>query len=457
MAINGNGYVGDYAVGTTSVRVKFMNVDANGAGFALSSSPAVAVYKDGNTTESTSGVTLTSGFDSRTGLYDVVVDTSADGTFYSAGSTFHVFLTAGTSGAISMVGQPVGSFTLNKDSALKPTTAGRTLDVTATGAAGIDWANVENPTTTLNLSGTSTKALEPTTAGRTLDVTATGEAGIDWANVGSPTTTLALTGTTIATTQKVDLETIKTRSVTCAAGVTVLASVGTAATDTAQTGDSYARLGAPVAASISADIAAVKTLANDTNLSVGAARRQLATTGAAGSITLDAFAPTTNDLYNGCVVRLYSGTGAGQARLITDYDGATLTATVSPDWAVTPDATSAYAILPVGPADLRAWAGSVPNPLISGRVDADAAAVAVTLTSGERDAVAAALLDLSNGVETSVTVRQALRLMAAALGGVLSGAATTTVTVKAAANSGTTRVTATVDSNGNRSALTLNL
>lgn len=39
---------------------------------------------------------------------------------------------------------------------------------------------------------------------------------------------------------KVDVETIKTQAVTCAAGVTVLASVGTAATSTAQTGDSYA-------------------------------------------------------------------------------------------------------------------------------------------------------------------------------------------------------------------------
>lgn len=36
-----------------------------------------------------------------------------------------------------------------------PTTSGRSLDVTATGAAGVDWANVENPTTTLDLSGTS--------------------------------------------------------------------------------------------------------------------------------------------------------------------------------------------------------------------------------------------------------------------------------------------------------------
>lgn len=41
--------------------------------------------------------------------------------------------------------------------ALKPTTAGRTLDVTATGAAGIDLANVENQGSTLNLSATSIK------------------------------------------------------------------------------------------------------------------------------------------------------------------------------------------------------------------------------------------------------------------------------------------------------------
>jgi hypothetical protein len=40
---------------------------------------------------------------------------------------------------------------------LAPTTAGRTLDVTATGAAGIDWGNVENPTTVVGLSGTTVK------------------------------------------------------------------------------------------------------------------------------------------------------------------------------------------------------------------------------------------------------------------------------------------------------------
>src|SRR5215510_9301821 len=40
-----------------------------------------------------------------------------------------------------------------------PTTSGRSLDVTATGEAGIDWSNIGAPTTTVNLSGTSTKAV----------------------------------------------------------------------------------------------------------------------------------------------------------------------------------------------------------------------------------------------------------------------------------------------------------
>src|SRR4030095_14899839 len=37
----------------------------------------------------------------------------------------------------------------------RPPVPGRTLDVTATGGAGVDWGNVENPTTTVGLTGTT--------------------------------------------------------------------------------------------------------------------------------------------------------------------------------------------------------------------------------------------------------------------------------------------------------------
>lgn len=80
---------------------------------------------------------------------------------------------------------------------------------------------------------------------------------------------------------------------------------------------------------------------------------------------------------------------------------------------------------------------------------------AMTLTVGERDAVANALLDLASAVDT-YTVRQILRGYGAALMGVLAGAGTTSITIEAADGS-KTRITATVDAAGNRSAVVLDL
>lgn len=149
--------------------------------------------------------------------------------------------------------------------------------------------------------------LQPTTAGRTLDVTATGEAGIDWANVGAPTTALNLSGTSISTSQAV-------ASVTGAVG---------------------------------------------------------SVTGAVGSVTAGVTVTTNNDK--------------------TGY----------------------------------------------------------TLSNTGIDNI----LDRTDGVETSFTLRQALRLMLAALAGKLSGAATSTVTIRDV-NDSKNRLVATVDADGNRSAVT---
>lgn len=70
----------------------------------------------------------------------------------------------------------------------------------------------------------TTGLLAPTIADRTLDISATGEAGIDWANVGSPTTALNLSGTTISTSQQV-------ASVSGNIGGNVVGSVGSIATN----------------------------------------------------------------------------------------------------------------------------------------------------------------------------------------------------------------------------------
>jgi len=82
---------------------------------------------------------------------------------------------------------------------------------------------------------------------------------------------------------------------------------------------------------------------------------------------------------------------------------------------------------------------------------------AMTLTSGERDSIADAHLDRSNGIETGLTPRNAARLIAAASAGKLSGAATTAVTIRNAVADSKNRIAATVDADGNRSAITVDL
>lgn len=156
-----------------------------------------------------------------------------------------------------------------------------------------------------------------------------------------------------------------------------------------QTGDNFARLGAPVGASVSADIAAVKSdsaailvdtgtsgvllaatatsaqLVDDVwdevltaathNVATSAGRRLrqiagivihdgTAQAGGTNSITLDTGASATDGAYDPAAVVIVGGTGAGQTRLITQYVGSTRVATVDRDWKVTPDNTSLFQI-----------------------------------------------------------------------------------------------------------------
>lgn len=69
-------------------------------------------------------------------------------------------------------------------------------------------------------------------------------------------------------------------------------------------------------------------------------------------------------------------------------------------------------------------------------------------TAGFADVV----LDQANGVETSITPRQALRLLLAALAGKLSGSPAGPILIRNAGDT-KTRINATVDENGNRTAV----
>jgi hypothetical protein len=148
-------YLGDFGAGDT-IDFKFTTFrPSTGAAFTLGGTPVISVYKDNSTTESTAGVTLTADFDARTGLNHVRITTSSDGAFYADGSAFECVITTGTVDSVSVVGSCVGRFTLRDQACLYPTVHARKLDVSAGGEAGLDWANVGSPTTTLGLSGTT--------------------------------------------------------------------------------------------------------------------------------------------------------------------------------------------------------------------------------------------------------------------------------------------------------------
>lgn len=97
-----------------SVIYKKINTNslATGAGITVSSL-TVACYKDNSTTETTTGVSATADFDSRTGLVHITIDTSTDTSFYSVGGTFAIIATGGTVDGQSVNGKVLYEFAIS--------------------------------------------------------------------------------------------------------------------------------------------------------------------------------------------------------------------------------------------------------------------------------------------------------------------------------------------------------
>lgn len=103
--------------------------------------------------------------------------------------------------------------------------------------------------------------------------------------------------------------------------------------------------------------------------------------GAAGSITLAAGASATDDLYKGQTVSIVSGTGAGQARVISGYVGSTKVASVSRNWATNPDNTSVYQVKCLASPSMNA-ALEVVSASVTGNVGGNVAGSVGSVASG---------------------------------------------------------------------------
>lgn len=96
------------------------------------------------------------------------------------------------------------------------------------------------------------------------------------------------------------------------------------------------------------------------------------------------------------------------------------------------------------------------NVITSSVINTDAI-TSTGLAASAANEIADAALDRADAVETGLTLRQALRLIAAAAAGKLSGAATTTIVIRNAVADSKDRITATVTADGDRTAITTDL
>jgi hypothetical protein len=375
--------------------------------------------------------------------------------------------------------------------ALMPTTAGRTLVVDASGLAD---ANVVK--------------MGPTGSGTAQTARDIGASVLLSSGTGTGQVLLSSGKVSVPDTQKVDVETIKTQAVTCGAGVTVMASVGTAATSTAQTGDNYARLGAPAGASHAADVAAIH--AKTTNLPSDPADQSLIITATDAILTAVGDVPTNAELATALgtaddavlaqvalvkavtdklddtledsgggahifTVASLANAPAGGGGGTTDWTANERTAIRTilgvPASGTTPDAPSAGALkviddlidtelaavktvvdavqaktdnLPTDPADASVLAALIDT--VDNFVDTEVAAIKTGV-----DALTAA-----NGVEAGISLLQAQKAILSAMAGIATGGNTDTIVLKNPAGD-TTRISMTVDADGNRSAVTLNV
>ena len=428
-------------------------------------------------------------FDGITGIHGFSIDLSDNTTagFWAAGSRYFIVVSAVTVDSQTM-SFLAAAFNIGYDNAILNTTiatlASQTSFTLTTGpaeddalngmevvvhdvASAVQWTRAvvldytgSTKTVTLAAAGTFTIAasdnisilgpspLMPTTSGNKLDVSAGGEAGVDWANVGSPTTTVGLSGTTVKTATDVETDTadIQTRiPAALGANGNIKADVrdysGTAGTFAAgrpevntthiagsAVSTTTAQIGVNIV-QISTDATAADNLEAEfdgTGYSTYM-RRATAQTGTSSSITLDASASATTDLYKGTICAIVSGTGVGQARLVTAYNGTTKVASTAPNWDTTPDSTSVFTIWPNARVDVARWVGSAVNGLVSGRVDADMGAISTDSTAADN---AESFFDgtgyagTGNTIPTVTTVTGAVGSVTGAVGSVSAGGIT---------------------------------
>ena len=287
----------DITLGNTIYHKFTTRAFATGIPTTLAGTPVISAYEENNLTQITAGVSITVDYDSVTGLHQVtIVATSGNG--YESGKSYDLVITTGTVGGVSVVGEVIGSFTVESSSAFTR------LGAPAGASVSADVADV------------------PTVAefnARTILA----------ADYFDPATDTVATVTDVTTKTGYSLAATGLDAISQAA--TGMVEIAKAVWDRVLTGATH---------NIVNSAGRVLRELKKSNIIVSGTA-QAAT---ASTFTLEVGSNATDSFYDHLWIVTTGGTGADQVRSIESYVGATLVATLSAgnNWVVTPDATTTY-------------------------------------------------------------------------------------------------------------------
>ena len=347
----------DYTVADTIYALFTTRSFSTGAPTQLAGTPVVSAYENESLTQITAGVTLGVDHDTVTGLNLVtVVASGANG--FEAGKDYHLVITTGTVGGVSVVGEVVFRFTLSRSAAAVDLANG----TDGLGAIKADTAAILVDTAVIGSTGQGLTSLATQASVDTIDNFLDTEitailAAVDTevAAILSDTNAILVdTGTTL----QAELDAIQAAVITNAAGVDIAADIialkavaDAVLVDTGTTLDAALAVVDANVDSILADTGTDGVVVNAAGLAADAVteiRSLVSGTADSGTTTTMVDAARTEadtDYWKDMAILFTSGTISGQARLITAFDAATDTITFSP--AVTQAVgTNTYEILP---------------------------------------------------------------------------------------------------------------
>lgn len=205
---------------------------------------------------------------------------------------------------------------------VRSTTPANKLDVSITGEAGLDFDNIKDA------------AAPKTLTNITVPVTSVNSdmRGTDGANTVVPPTEAQMNARTRPIADYFDQSTDP---------VEILATGGTAGKNAAELiDDVWDELLTGVTHNIATS--AGRRLREVAGIAI---RVETAQAGSSCTITLDAGASVTDQIYNRNVIAIIGGVGIGQTRCIVDYNGTTKVANVDRDWYIHPDNTSEFQLI----------------------------------------------------------------------------------------------------------------